>query len=133
MFQFLMEVKPKNWRSKALPNAEYNISKIPEQLSKMGNLLTKTIKQNLSGRILKPRSGRLRASWKFEVVADGKGWKLIPGSDVIYARIHEYGGWSGPNRKVRTPARHYVSDAISRKREAVRSMLRNYVARLTTR
>ncbi len=96
-------------------------------------MLKKEIRANLSGRVLNTRSGRLRGSWDFRVAAASQGWVLEVGSSVVYARIHEYGGMSGPGRSVKTPKRRYVSKALVAKKQAIRALFRDYIAKLTVR
>lgn len=126
-------ISPNKFHSTALPNALRNLSKLPRRLEALGKLLTNEIKDNLSGRVLNARTGRLRGSWDFRVAAANRGWRLEVGSSVVYARIHEYGGWSGPGRSVRTPARRYVSLALRAKKEAIDKLLRDYIVNITVR
>lgn len=50
---------------------------------------------NLSGRVLRVQTGRLRQSLQTSVEADGSA--AVVGTNVEYARIHEYGGRTGPH------------------------------------
>lgn len=55
-------------------------------------LSTHVKRDKLSGQVLKNRTGRLRRSINYRV--EGEGSKLfgIVGTNVVYARAHEYGG-----------------------------------------
>ena len=72
--------------------------------------------KRLSGprpRYLGVDTGRLRAS----IVAGtpykrGDSWMTRIGTNVVYGRIHEFGGFAGRNRSVRIPARPYLRPAV---------------------
>lgn len=124
---------PRGFKSVALENALRNLGKIPEQLGKIGSVVTTEIKRNLSGRILQRRTGRLHDSWEWAVSALNAGWRLVVGSDVVYARIHEFGGWTGKNHRTKIKKTRYVSRAIIAKKTFVRRILRDYAAKITLR
>jgi phage gpG-like protein len=107
-----------------------NLGKLPLQLAKIGDLITGEIKRNVSGRILKRRSGDLYNSWQWAVEAINRGWRLIIGSDVVYARIHEFGGWTGANYATKIKKTRYVSKAVMKKKTAVRRVLRDFTAQI---
>ena len=63
----------------------------------------KAIKEGLTGRILHVRSGKLRRIIGMKVTSDGPHHEIAIGTnvgavkaDVVYARIHEEGGWIYP-------------------------------------
>ena len=52
------------------------------------------------------KTGTLRRSVNFQI--DSDGMTLRVGPNVVYAAIHEFGGWAGRGRKTYIPARPYV-------------------------
>ena len=78
----------------------------------------------LYGKILHVRTGLLMGSMKRQVMQTATSTIGIAGSStgakgVKYAPIHEYGGMAGRGRKVKIPARHYVSIPWIRNRQAM--------------
>ncbi len=62
-------------------------------------LLEAHIKQNkLSGQALRVRSGRLRSSISHRLERAGEDLTAVVGTNVVYARIHEFGGTVTPKR-----------------------------------
>jgi phage gpG-like protein len=62
--------------------------------------LVRVVKKKLSGEVLKVRSNRLRGSIaRGPVQGDGKVLQVVVGTNVVYARIHEFGGVIVPKRK----------------------------------
>ena len=62
-------------------------------------LLEAHIKQHkLSGQVLHVRSGRLRSSISHRLERRGDDLMAIVGTNVVYARIHEFGGTITPKR-----------------------------------
>lgn len=59
---------------------------------------------------LRVGTGNLRRSWiHVSAVKVGKVWQSrIVTRGVPYARIHEFGGWAGPGKKVWIPKRSYL-------------------------
>ena len=55
------------------------------------------VQQKLSGQVLQRRTGRLYDSIHSTVMDDGQRVVGIVGSNVVYARIHEYGGQTRPH------------------------------------
>ncbi|WP_448377770.1 phage virion morphogenesis protein, partial [Fervidobacterium sp.] len=66
--------------------------------------------------------GRFRNSIAWTV----RGDTIIIGTNVVYARIHQYGGYAGRGRKVRIPARPYLGITEEDRREA-ESLLREWL------
>ena len=122
---------PKGFKSPALENALRNLGKIPEQLAKVGSAITGEVKRNISGRYLQRRSGKLYDSWEWEVQAASLGWRLTVGSDVAYARIHNFGGFTGKGHRTKIKKTSYLDRAVLAKKEQVRRILRDYMAHLT--
>ena len=95
-------------------------------LSKIGNAIDKEIVENLSGRVLNVRSGRLRSSWFMPGPIVSRivgGWRMMIGSNVPYARIHELGGMAGRGHKTKIPKRPYVRTALVSQAEKIRTEL----------
>ncbi len=124
---------PKGFKSEALANALKNLGQLPLQLGRFGSVLTGTIKRNLGGRILQRRSGKLQDSWEWTITAANAGWRLEVGSDVVYARIQNFGGWSGKNHRTRIRPHRYVEDALRQKKAQLRRILADYWSKLTLR
>jgi phage gpG-like protein len=55
-------------------------------------------------------TGRLRDSVVTKFVGDGT---VLVGATTPYARIQQFGGYSGVNRATRTPARPYLEAALA--------------------
>jgi len=68
---------------------------------------------------LKVITGYLRSSINFETKIQGN--KVIGeiGSNVVYSRIHEFGGNAGPGRQVYLRPRPYIFPAIENNLEAI--------------
>lgn len=122
------KVYPKGFKSVALANALRNLGKLPHQLGKVGSAITGEIKRNLSGRILNRRSGRLQDSWKWDIKSHGPRWRLIISSDVPYARIHNFGGFTGKGHQTKIRKTRYVDRAVIAKKTQVRRILRDYIS-----
>jgi len=79
-----------------------NLGKSPQAvrfaMAKVGALLERAVKIKLSGEVLKVRTGRLRSSITHEVRDVGGAVELVVGTNVVYARIHEFGGVILPKR-----------------------------------
>jgi phage gpG-like protein len=123
--------RPKGFKSPALAAALRNLGRLPEQLGKAGDALTREIKRNLSGRILRRRTGNLHDSWEWGVNARGSGWELVVSSDVVYARIHNFGGFTGRNHATRIKKSRYVDRAVIKQKARIRKIMTDYMARLT--
>ena len=54
-------------------------------------------KDKLAGQALHVRSGRLRRSITFKVTSEGTVVSGLVGTNVVYARIHEFGGHTKPH------------------------------------
>ncbi len=82
-----------------------------------GALLAGWSKKNrLSGprpNILGVKTGRLRSSISSSQTAkSGNSYETRVGTNVAYARIHEYGGYTGRNRSTFIPARPFLAPSI---------------------
>ena len=122
---------PNSFKSVALENALRNIGKLPLLMAKIGSNVTEEIKRNLSGRVLQKRSGRLHDSWTWNIAASNAGWTVtILSEGVPYARIHEFGGWTGRGHQTFIPARYYVSLAVQKQVKNIVKLLKNYMARI---
>ena len=128
--RFYSTTHPKSFKSPVLETAIRNLGKLPTELAKIGTAITSEIKRNLSGRILQRRTGALHDSWNWAISAAQKGWDLVIGSDVAYAAIHEFGGWTGKGGRTRIRKTRYVSRAVLKKKTAVRRILRDYTANI---
>jgi len=101
---------------------------IESTLKAVGDELVNEIDRNLSGRVLHFRTGRLWASWRDpQVVRWPKSWTLTLGSDVPYARIHEFGGWTGAGHRTHIPQRPYLRRAVLKLMPRIQKRLQNAV------
>lgn len=130
-FELTIRATPKGFRSIALENAIRNYGKLPNELAKIGRIVTAEIKRNLSGRILKRRSSDLYNSWDWAITAQNRGWRLAIGSDVVYARIHNFGGFTGRGHRTKIRKTRYVDKAVIAKKEQIRRLMRDYVTTIT--
>ena len=125
-------IKLKKMSAKMIPNLKRGIDRATLRLERH-------IKsRKLSGQVLKVRTGRLRSSWMqrgAEYVA-GTGVSGRIATNLIYARIHEYGGiirakpggwlrfktadgsWHTV-KQVRMPARPYVEPTLREKKDDI--------------
>ena len=113
------------------------------------------VQDKLSGQVLHARSGVLRRSITAHVEESGGALRGIVGTNLVYARIHEYGGsvhvpalvpvraralhWVGPAgdvfamstkpHTVTIPARSYRRSALADRRDAILAALRNAIRR----
>lgn len=71
----------------------------------------------LSGEILKVQTGTLKARTHSDVEVQKSRVIGILKNNTVYARIHEFGGFAGPGRKVKIPARKPFRTAILAKRK----------------
>jgi len=127
----LMKLYPAKFKSKALDNAVRNLGKLPVQLNRIGALITKAVKRNLSGRILNKRTGKLHDSWQWQISAENSGWSLTVGSDVVYARIHNFGGFTGAGYRTKIRKTRYFDKAILTTKSHIRRLLRDFIVRIT--
>ena len=125
-----MKTEPKRFSCPALENALRNLGGLPLQLAKVGDVLVKAIRRNLSNRILKKRTGTLHDSWGWRIAAANQGWVMAVGSDCVYAAIHEFGGWTGRNHATKIPKRRYVSHAVISVKAAVRKLMNDYMTKI---
>jgi phage gpG-like protein len=102
-------------------------------------LAEKEVKINLSGKILNVgtgghnyRGGRLRRSFgvaRENLAKINRLWGQI-GSNVDYARIHEYGGKAGRNLSVNLKARKYFSKAIKKSMPNIHKLFDKAITRM---
>jgi phage gpG-like protein len=127
-FSLTFRESPMGWKCPALQKMLKRFGELPAELGKIGVLVTREIEKNLSGQLLNRRSGKLWSSWQWEVSVSNSGWRLAIGSDVVYARIHEFGGMTGRGHKTQIKATHYVSKAVETTGEPVRRLIHDYLA-----
>lgn len=119
-------------QSRSLYKMARNLRSFDRVLTQAGNALKREVVANSSGRILHKRSGTLAASWDMEVKARNRGWDLSVLSDVVYARIHEFGGWTGAGHATYIPSRKYVSKAYEAVKEKITAMINTYMRKLAS-
>lgn len=120
-----LRLNPPRFNSIRLAKMQDGYGELPVVLSRIGQLLNKRIKTN-AVRLLTKRSGDLHDSWSWDVTTEGRGWKLIVGSDVVYAAIHNFGGWAGAGHRSRIPKTRYVDRAIIKTKVPIRKLLRDF-------
>ena len=76
---------------------------------------------------IKSRSGHLRRSINTDVKEWGKDIVGVIGSDVVYAAIHEFGGMAGRGRRVKIPARPYLSPALRENRITINRIIQKEI------
>ena len=99
-------------------------------MEKLGTVIVKRIKRNLSGRILHKRSGDLHNSWDFVHFMTSKGWTMVAGSDIPYARIHDTGGFAGRNHATKIPKRAYVRKSVVQEARRIRKIMAKFITRI---
>jgi phage gpG-like protein len=67
-------------------------ARLGAEVERLGGVLRDRVERNLSGQVLKQRTGRLAASIAISVERSGAGASATVSSDSPYAAIHEYGG-----------------------------------------
>jgi len=102
-------------------------------LTRSGYILEAQIKQHLDNNILQRRTSRLYSSVTTQVKALTGGLQLKVGPNVVYAAIHEFGGWAGKNNRVRIPARPYVFPAWEKKKSEVMAEIKRQIFTRPTR
>lgn len=125
-----LKERPSRFKSKALPKTLFNLKKLPKKLEGIGSIINKRIQLNLSGRLLKKRTGTLHDSWIFDVKANAHGYRLTISSDVVYAAIHNFGGFSGRNHATKIKKTSYVDKAVIQTKLRVRALLKQYMLRI---
>lgn len=105
-----------------------------------GDHLVRVVKKKLSGEALKVRTNRLRGSITRGPVQGREGTlQVVVGTNVIYARIHEFGGVIVPKRRkflrfavdgravfakrVTIPKRPYIEPSIAEAAQAMVSII----------
>jgi len=81
---------PLTARLGALP--ETLAERLTQEVERLGGVLRDRVERNLSGDVLRQRSGRLAASIAVNVARSGLRASATVDSDAPYAAIHEYGG-----------------------------------------
>ena len=66
--------------------------RLAAEVERLGGVLRDRVERNLSGAVLRQRSGRLAGSIAVDVERSGLGASATVSSDAPYAAIHEYGG-----------------------------------------
>ena len=66
--------------------------RLTQEVERLGGVLRDRVERNLSGIVLRQRSGRLAGSIAVNVERVGLGVNLSVSSDAPYAAVHEYGG-----------------------------------------
>jgi len=133
ILQMSIYARPVGFDSPVLKNALRQLRQAPYSLSEIGAHLVTSIKYNLAGRMLHKRTGTLYNSWAWEMQIVRGGWRLVTGSDCAYARIHNFGGWTGAGHATYIPARPYVDVAIKRNEKFMKRILREYMSHIFTR
>lgn len=87
--------------------------------------LTKRVKEKLSGQVLNVRTGRLRRSIHMEVNESVTSVVGTVGTNVIYARPHEYGGPVTVKEHLRTVKQAWGRPLKEPKQVTVRSHVKN--------
>jgi len=123
-------VTPRRFRSKRLLGAERKLGGLEAVVARVGKRLRAEVRRNLSGRVLQRRTGTLWRSWDFRKQALSGGWRLVVGSDVVYARIHEKGGMAGRGHRTRIPKRRYATKALMSQKDNIRKMFRTFLAKV---
>ena len=109
-------------------------------------LLESGIKDKMSGKVLKVRTGRLRSSVTSRVESAGGDIVGRVGSNVVYAPVHEYGAVITPKRgkyltfqvdghwvrvrSVRIPRRPIWEPTLKENQEKIRNLFRTAFAEL---
>lgn len=78
--------------------------------------------------ILTTRTGRLRDSIGWRIDCKGKDIIGRVGTNVIYGRIHEYGGTAGRNHAARIPPRPYLKPALEAEARNIKKDLGTMIA-----
>jgi len=123
-------IKRSDFKSKALTAALHNLGKLPTALGSVGKAVRSQIRTNLNGRLLQRRSGMLHNSWDWRIEAKNAGWSVIVGSDVVYARIQDLGGWTGKGHKTHIKPTNYLRKSFEEQRDQIERILRDYLKRI---
>ncbi|BEQ14500.1 phage virion morphogenesis protein [Desulfoferula mesophila] len=120
---------------------------VREAAMKGATLIAGEARENLSGKVLKVQTGRLRASILPLITRDTPDRVTAEvGTNVEYARIHELGGTIKPNRaewlrfnipgvgwrsakEVRIPARPFMGPALEKSLDRIAFLLESAVKR----
>lgn len=131
MATFSVKMRPTKMKSKSLLHGISALEHLQGTLDEIGKVVVERAKANVSGRILNVRTGKLRDSLTFKSDAQSKGWKLVIGHEaVVYAAIHELGGWAGRYRATRIPKRMFLRKALVQEKQVVRDLLRGYFKKM---
>ena len=96
-------------------------------LTRSGFILEAQIKDHLDNNILQRRTSRLYNSVNAQVNNVAGGLQLKVGPNVVYAAIHEFGGWAGKNNRVHIPARPYVFPAWDKKKDEIIAVIKRMI------
>ncbi len=100
-------------------------------MKQIGNVLVKETKRNLSGRLLRKRSGRLFNSIKTETHTRGDTIRTrVWSEDVPYSAIHDRGGRTGRKHRTRIKATRYMSKTVQDKRRQINAILQRQLKRV---
>lgn len=69
-----------------------------------GGGISRRAQERMAKRKALIRTGRLRSSISWKV----RGTRIYVGTNVVYAAIHQFGGFAGRGRRVRIPARPFL-------------------------
>lgn len=129
---FKIRVTPRRFRSKRLIGSLRKLGGLEAVVHRVGKRLRAEVRRNLSGKILQRRTGKLWSSWDFRKVALSDGWRVVVGSDVVYARIHEKGGMAGRGHRTRIPKRRYATRALVAQKDNIRKAFRKFLAKVAS-
>ena len=104
---FQAQGRPTRWKRLSIETLKSGYK--GKKFKKRGGL-TKAFGKHVAGKKILIDSGRLKNSITYKVKAIKKlqDTKIYVGTNVVYAAIHQYGGYAGRNRKVYIPARPYL-------------------------
>ena len=125
-------VIPRRFRSKRLAGSLRKLGGLEAVVHRIGKRLRTEVRRNLSGRVLQRRTGDLWRSWDFKMQALSDGWRVVVGSDVVYARIHEKGGMAGRGHRTRIPKRRYATRALIAQKDNIRKAFRTFLAKVAS-
>ena len=73
------------------------------------------------------RTGNLSRSIRYKVSNEGGGVAGVVGTNVVYARIQEMGGWTGRGYASFIKPRFYLEDAVQSSADYIREQFRKYL------
>jgi len=104
---FQAQGRPTRWKRLSIATLKSGYK--GKKFKKRGGL-TKAFRDHVAGKKILIDSGRLKNSITYKVKAIKKlqDTKIYIGTNMVYAAIHQYGGYAGRGRKVYIPARPYL-------------------------